>query len=86
MSKKRMKTVFKSTNKLGGKTKTYVFADDEAIVFYKLTVYPPYKHIEEFLGGEQILKQTERYILTVHMFPIKVTTLNNVIYQYNKTM
>jgi len=70
--------VIKSRNNSGEKCKTYIFDCGNNLVFHKYTLVKP-NEFESMIGGETIIKTTERYMLTFHRFSIKKSTLRESI-------
>ena len=71
----KMKTVvLKTLSNSGYKCKTYVIDCENALIFRKYTLRPD-KVFSSPTGGEQIIKETDNYILSFHWFSIKKSTL-----------
>jgi hypothetical protein len=76
-----MKRLIKKTeNNSGEKCKTYIYDYKNSIIFMKLTLIPN-KNFKNIIGGETIVKETDRYMLTLHCFPIKKETLIGALTQ-----
>lgn len=70
-----MKRIIKrTTNNAGEKCKTYVYDYENSILFFKFTLITN-KDFNSMIGGETIIKVTDRYLLTYHRFSIKKVTL-----------
>jgi len=68
------RTIKRTINNSGEKSKTYVYDYENSVIFHKLTIIPK-KDYEYMIGGESIVRVTDRYMITFHRFAIKKTTL-----------
>jgi hypothetical protein len=72
--------IVKSENNSGGKCKTYLLDFGDVLVFYKYTLYalPREGLITLFVGGEEVIRETSKYVFTFHYFSIKKSTLKKL--------
>ena len=78
-----MKRLIRRTeNNSGEKCKTYIYDYENSIIFKKLTLIPN-KNFTNMIGGETIIKETDRYLLTFHRFSIKKGTLIEALAQFD---
>lgn len=78
-----MKRLIRRTeNNSGYKCKTYIYDYENSIIFHKLTLIPN-KNFSNMIGGETIIKETDRYMLTFHRFGIKKGTLIEALAQFD---
>jgi hypothetical protein len=77
-----MKRVIKRTfNKLGERCKTYIIDYNGSIIIIKLTLIPKPNEYRYDVGGEMLIKETDRYSVTFHRFGIKQSTLFDALSQ-----
>jgi len=71
-----MERIIKRTfNKLGQRCKTYVINYNGSIIFFKLTLIKKPDNYRYDVGGEMLIRETDRYLVTFHRFGIKQSTL-----------
>ena len=78
-----MKRLIRRTkNNLGEKCKTYIFDYENSIIFYKYTLISN-RIFRKLIGGEVIIRETNNYIITLHQFSIKKSTLLEALAQFD---
>lgn len=76
------KLIIKTENNAGDKCKTYIYNYENSIIFKKYTIVTDLS-FEDMIGGEIIIRKTNKYLITFHVFSIRKTTLLKVLHQFN---
>jgi hypothetical protein len=69
------RTIVRSVNKQDHKCKTYVYSDGEVLVFVRLTLIHDGNTYNNFVVGDNIVRDTCNYTLTRKIFSIQVNTV-----------
>lgn len=78
-----MKRLIRKTyNNTNEKCKTYIWDNENAIIFHKITLITD-KSFKSMIGGETIIKSTDNYIISFHRFSIKKSTLLEALAQFD---